>query len=210
MKKLLLKFILRLHTLIYSIIGKLSVLCNKGVHPKHGLLRYYEFFLDNINEKDIVLDVGCGSGVVAEALAKKAKHITAVDMKEASVRKASFLSRSSNIEYLSADVTQYAFRRRFDVVMLSNVLEHISRRVEFLKKMAKISDKILVRVPMVDRDWLTLYKKQLGMEYRLDKTHFIEYTLDSFKEEAGLAGLAVLNHYVRFGELYAVLAKTGL
>ena len=36
---------------------------------------------------------------------------------------------------------------------------------------------------MINRDWITLYKKELGIEWRLDKTHYIEYTLESFKEE---------------------------
>jgi len=36
---------------------------------------------------------------------------------------------------------------------------------------------------MINRDWITLYKKELGVEWRLDKTHYIEYTLESFEKE---------------------------
>ena len=42
---------------------------------------------------------------------------------------------------------------------------------------------------IVDRDWIALYKKEIGVEYRLDKTHYIEYTLDTFQAELKKAGL---------------------
>lgn len=42
---------------------------------------------------------------------------------------------------------------------------------------------------MINRDWITLYKKELGVEWRLDPTHCTEYTLESLKEELQKAGL---------------------
>jgi len=66
---------------------------------------------------------------------------------------------------------------------LSNILEHIENRVKFLNKIKNLAPKILIRVPMINRDWITLYKKELGVEWRLDKTHYIEYTLESFEKE---------------------------
>jgi len=53
-------------------------------------------------------------------------------------------------------------------------LEHIENRIEFLNKIKNLAPKILIRVPMINRDWITLYKKELGMEWRLDKTHYID------------------------------------
>jgi hypothetical protein len=58
---------------------------------------------------------------------------------------------------------------------------------------------------MLDRDWLTLYKKELGVEYRLDKGHFIEYTEQSFRDEVKEAGYKIVKLEIRFGEIYAIL-----
>lgn len=66
------------------------------------------------------------------------------------------------------------------------------------------SNLFLIRVPMLDRDWVTLYKKELGLEYRLDVTHFVEYTLNSFAKELEDAGLKMESYRVRYGEIYAV------
>jgi SAM-dependent methyltransferase len=203
---LILKSLLTLHGLIYQLISRLAVLAQHGVHPKHALLQYHDFFLDNIKEQDMVLDVGCGRGLVARTLAAKARKIVAIDINERAIAKARRIA-VPNIEYLLGDARVYDFCGRFDAVVLSNVLEHIAERVTFLKRLGLLSDKILVRVPLLDRDWLTLYKKELGLEYRLDKTHFIEYTLESFTGEAAAAGLGLVGHHVRFGELYAVLTK---
>ena len=84
--------------------------------------------------------------------------------------------------------------QKFDVIILSNVLEHIENRIEFLQKIKNLAPKILIRVPMINRDWITLYKKELGVEWRLDKTHYIEYTLESSKQK--------LKSQVKFREIF--------
>ena len=88
---------------------------------------------------------------------------------------------------------------------MSNVLEHIDKRVEFLMSLKKLAPKFLIRVPMLNRSWIDVYKKELGLEYLLDKTHFIEYTFEGFKEEVGKAGLRVLDYSIQFGEIWAVV-----
>jgi 2-polyprenyl-3-methyl-5-hydroxy-6-metoxy-1,4-benzoquinol methylase len=207
MKRVLLKFLLRVHTVIERLIRKVVVVCNNGIHPKHELMRYHEFFLDNVVESDTVLDIGCGIGLVSYDLARKVKKVVAVDKDPLVIREAILRNKLDNVEYITADITAYNFGRHFNVAVLSNVLEHIDGRIELLKAVAAIADKILVRVPMIDRDWITIYKKNMGLEYRLDKTHFIEYTYESFQKEIETAGLLILSYHVRFGELYAVLGK---
>ena len=59
---------------------------------------------------------------------------------------------------------------------------------------------------MINRDWITLYKKELGVEYRLDKTHYIEYTLESFKKELEKAELKIQNYSIQFGEIWTIVS----
>lgn len=76
-----------------------------------------------------------------------------------------------------------------------------NRVVSVLKK---LRSKFLIRVPMLNRCWIEVYKKELGLEYRLDKTHFIEYAFEGFKEELGNAGLHIQDYSIQFGEIWAV------
>ena len=63
--------------------------------------------------------------------------------------------------------------------------------------------RFLFRVPLIDREWLVAYKKEMGVEYRLDPTHFIEYTLEQFKDELKQANITIKQVDIRFGEIYA-------
>ncbi|MCD4780946.1 MAG: class I SAM-dependent methyltransferase, partial [Candidatus Omnitrophica bacterium] len=94
---------------------------------------------------------------------------------------------------------------RFDVVILSNVLEHIDERVKFLKRLREMAPQFLIRVPMINRDWITLYKKEVGLDYRLDKDHYIEYTLETFEDELSKAGLQIQEYGIQFGEIWAAV-----
>ena len=42
-----------------------------GIHPKHQLTNYHQFFIDRIINGENVLDVGCGNGSVTISIAKK-------------------------------------------------------------------------------------------------------------------------------------------
>jgi len=151
--------------------------------------------------------MGCGEGQVAFEISKKAKKVVAVDLKESKIKNALMRYKSSNLEFVIADVLEFQPDPKINKIILSNILEHIENRVEFLKKMHEIGDGVLIRVPMITRDWLSVYKKQKGFDYRLDRTHFIEYSLESLFDEFKQSGWEVEKYFVDFGEFYGVLKK---
>ena len=152
-----------------------------------------------------MLDIGCSSGEVTFDIAKKAKEITGIDISSAKIKIAEEKRKADNIEYLVGDATRYVFNGKFDVIILSNVLEHIRERIDFLNKIKILAPKILIRVPLITRDWISCYKKEAGLPYLLDSSHCIEYTEEEFAEEMKKAGLKMEFIKVKFGELYAVI-----
>ncbi|TSA45610.1 class I SAM-dependent methyltransferase [bacterium] len=203
--KICVKSLLRFDGFYQKVLNFLAIKENGGIHPKHELTRYCDFFLANIEESDSVLDIGCGISYVANQAARKAKRVVGVDNDGRRLAAAKKMFRKDNLEFLLADATKYDFSQKYDAIILSNVLEHIEDRISFLKKIKPLSDKILIRVPMLDRDWLPLYKKQLDLFYFCDKTHYTEYTLETFKEEMTQAGLVIDKYSVQFGEIWAVV-----
>jgi len=199
--------LLFLDNCLYTVLSRFAVKLDNGIHPKHRLMKYHNFFIDNINSTDIVLDVGCGNGFNTYHIAGKAKRVVGIDIDSKNIAYAEKSFSSDNIDYLTADIMDYKFDQKFDVIVLSNLLEHIKDRIKLLKKIRGIGRRVLIRVPVIDRSWLVLYKKELGIEYRLDKTHHIEYTIDSFTEELKKAGLKIKNYSIRFGEIWAVIEK---
>ena len=209
MKKRILKSIiellLKIDNLIYRLISKYSVKMENGIHPKHRLMKYYDFFINNINPEDNVLDIGCGNGYNTYKIAEKARSIVGIDINDNNIKLARSDFQRDNIKYIIGDATRYSFDGKFDVVILSNVLEHIENRIQLLKEIKSLGGKILIRVPVLDRSWIVLYKKEFDVEYRLDSTHFIEYTLMNFLDELNRADLEAVKYSIKFGEICAVV-----
>jgi len=201
---ILLKYLLKLHNLSYYLINVVLSRAEK-VHPKHHLMNYHKFFVDNVCKNDTVLDIGCGKGEVAFDVAKKARSVLGIDLNKEYLEFAQKNCSSQNINYVYGDATKDLPEQKFDVIILSNVLEHIEKRIDFLNKIKKLAPKILIRVPMIDRAWTVLYKKEMGVEWRYDLTHYTEYTLESFKEEIKQAGLKIKNYSVQFGEIWGIV-----
>ena len=62
LNKSLLNIFVKLHNFCYKIISRLVIYENNGIHPKHKIMNYHKFFIDNVNENDEILDIGCGKG----------------------------------------------------------------------------------------------------------------------------------------------------
>lgn len=195
-----------LHNWSYHLIAFFA--SHGGRHPKHGIQNYHEFFVRNVTSNDRVLDIGSGHGDVTFDVAKKAKAVVGLDISAKNVARAQRKYHRPNLHFVVGDAVTYTWHKEFDVIILSNILEHIEQRVEFLKKLSALAPTILIRVPLITRDWISVYKKNEGFEYRLDDTHFIEYDEPTFRNEIDQAGLTIDSQHVTFGELYAVVRRS--
>jgi SAM-dependent methyltransferase len=119
------------------------------------------------------LDVGCAQGYLLEVLAKKGKSVFGCDISDEVI--------SANrmhfpwAEFAEVDVSKetYPSQKKFDVVIASELLEHIGDWQSAVKNLATMSKKyILVTVPT-------------GKRYPIDRMvgHFRHYTLKGLKDE---------------------------
>lgn len=94
---------------------------------------------------------------------------------------------------------------QFDVVILSNILEHLPDRKTFLKCLfLQIRPRrILIRVPMFDRHWSVPLRKELGVNWMGDSSHYTLYTKESFIEEIEAAELNIVEMEICWGEIWA-------
>lgn len=210
--KKVLKIFLCSDNLLNKLIAKASILY-EGKHPKHRLTNYHNFFIDNIKDKSSVLDIGCGNGLLSIDIGMNRNcDVIGIDKNKKVILEA--IDRVKNLKnipcsFLWEDATKIKIIKNetYDYIVLSNVLEHIEDRIPFLKSIKPIGGIFLIRVPVINRDWKVLYKKEFDIEYRLDKTHFIEYTIDSFKKELDIAGYKIQSYDIQFGEIWAVVKR---
>lgn len=201
-----LRSFLELDDRLTNSINQLAVKYDGGIHVKHRLTRYHDFFTERIQAGDRVLDIGCGTGSLAYDIAvKSAAIVTGIDIHPASLQLARQRFQHPQLTFIDGDALNYPFNQHFDVVVLSNVLEHIERRVEFLRQLQTHLQpaKILIRVPMFDRHWLVPLRQELGLFYFSDVTHYTEYTRDSFEQEIGAANLTIRHLQINWGEIWS-------
>ena len=197
--------LISLHEDLMWHINQAAIRYEKGIHPKHRLMNYHRFFVERLKKSERVLDIGCGNGAVAFSMAKAGALVTGIDMDETNIRQARKLYQHENLKFLLGDARKDLPDGNFNVIVMSNVLEHIEDRVGLLEM---IQDKFqpecwLIRVPMINRDWLVPLKKELGIPYFSDPTHYTEYTLESFKGEMAEVGLIIQHSEVKWGEIWA-------
>lgn len=182
-----------------------------GEHPKHRLMHYHDFFVVNIPKDSRVIDIGCGYGAVARSIANGVygSRVTGVEMDEERYAQALEADNPQNLDFKFGDALETLPEGEADVVVLSNVLEHIEPRVEFLGRiLTRLQPKkILIRVPHFERDWHVPMRKELGISYFNDRTHYIEHRRDEFISEMTAADLEILDLQTVWGEIWAVCHK---
>jgi SAM-dependent methyltransferase len=205
----LLRLLLALDNVLYRYTSLAAVRYGGGLHPKHRLTAYHDFFARHIGDGERVLDIGCGLGVVDyDVVTRTGAFVTGVDHDAAAIAHAQQRYRHERLRFVVGDAWTAAAGQAFDVVVLSNVLEHLDDRAEFLTtiRMKIAPRRLLIRVPLFERDWRVPLKAELGVDYRLDPTHRIEYREAEFRDDVRRGGFAVLEAEIRWGEIWAVCA----
>ena len=200
-------FLFGLHKRILTLISDRASDYENGVHPKHRLMQYHRFFTDRLRKGEKVLDIGSGRGFLSHQMAKAGAIVTGIELSGKNVGISNRLYKHPNLTFIHGDALIDLPPGEFDTAVMSNVLEHIDDRVGFLKRVENLvhPKRWLIRVPCFDRDWTVALAKELGLDSRLDETHFTEYTDEGFREEMGKAGFEISHLEKQWGEIWAEL-----
>ena len=116
----------------------------KIMHGKN-LKKRYNFIADQIEENDFVLDLGCGTGLLADYL--KGKRYKGMDINNDFIKFAE--SKGHNV--VNSDIFEFdKYPSSVDVVVLVDMLHHITpKEVELMERLAEMDvKKIIVSEPV--------------------------------------------------------------
>ena len=137
-----------------------------------------------------LLEIGSGSGAFLNKVRGHCGSVTGVEPHDG-YREAT-LSRSKINMYATLDEA-IKDGRRFDVVVMFHVLEHIEDPAGFLQKASRVMDKgarLGIEVPNVDDALVSVYQVPAYLEFYYQKAHLYYYsaaTLAAVLEAAGFA-----------------------
>lgn len=176
-----------------------------GVHAKHRLTGYHDFFVERIRQGERVLDVGCGKGELAHDIAERAGAVViAVDASPWMLQFARERFAHPRISFVQADALEFVPEEPVQVAVLSNVLEHIEQRVELLRALRERAGagRLLIRVPVLDRDWTVPLRREVGLPHFSDPEHKVEYDPQLLRDELAAAGWEMGEPVFVWGEIW--------
>jgi len=142
------------------------------------------FLKKNLLTTERLLDLGCGTGRIARAVAPLCKEVVAVDYDAGLVKRAARLGTMGNIRWIHADVgsglSSEIAGSRFDWVVCSHVLEHLfwDQAARLLQELAGLGSRIVVELPDFAADPLNEMRRRQGLTWVSDADHKQEFTVE--------------------------------
>lgn len=163
---------------------------------KYWKLKYLTLLLDrnNISPLNQVVEIGCATGeLLNQFLNDKDLKKAGIDISDENIKYAQ--SFFENIDFKSIDYRDYfnANKEKIDIVILSDILEHVEDDVEMLKISGQNSKYVLLNMPV---EKVPEYKDRV---YGIDdiEGHLRAYSVKDTEDLIDQAGLKVVDFEVR-------------
>ena len=101
------------------------------------------YILEQIKDREIknlkILDVGCGGGIICEPLARLGAKVTGIDFAPNNIKAAKLHSKRNNlkINYIFKDIEKSKLDKKFDIILMFEVLEHLDNWKKTIKSIKK-------------------------------------------------------------------------
>lgn len=114
------------------------------------------WILDKIDANCEIMDLGCSQGIISILAAQKGNRVTGIDIEKEAVYFASdLLNREysdvkENVNFICADFLEYENEKKYDIILMTEVLEHLENPKKFVEKAKdclKENGKIIITVP---------------------------------------------------------------
>ena len=134
----------------------LSYIGDLGKDSQNDSKKRIKWILENIESGQQILDLGCSQGIISILAAQKNNHVLGIDIEKDAIDFAEnlisnkYVDTKDNVGFICADYYDYHITEKFDVIIMTEVLEHLENPKGFIKKSVqnlKENGRIIITVP---------------------------------------------------------------
>lgn len=147
------------------------------------------------NRKLSVLDIGCGVGTIGFYIAEKGHTFLGIDISERAIsiaKEYKKISRSKNTFFILGDVQSTIIRQKFDMVICTEVIEHLEKDEEMIKRINRLLKRNGILLLSTPSKNAPLFKLGLLRQFDKEVGHLRRYDQDSLTELLNNNGFKVL------------------
>tara|TARA_Y100000741_G_scaffold98370_1_gene73031 strand:- start:390 stop:1112 length:723 start_codon:yes stop_codon:yes gene_type:complete len=143
-----------------------------------------------------ILDIGCGGGLLSEPFSRLGANVTAIDASKKNIEVAKFHAKKNNLEinYKCISPENLKVKKKFDVVLNMEIVEHVSDLNFFIKKSSELVKKNgLMFVATLNKTLKSYLFAIIGAEYILRWLPIGTHEWDKFVKPNELIEIAKKN-----------------
>ena len=144
-----------------------------------------------------ILDIGCGGGLLSEPFSRLGANVTAIDASKKNIEIAKFHAKKNNlkINYKCISPEKLKVKKKFDVILNMEIVEHVNDLNFFMKKSSKLVKKNgLMFVATLNKTLKSYLLAIIGAEYVLKWLPIGTHEWDKFVKPSELIEIAKKNN----------------
>ena len=117
-----------------------------------------------------ILDIGCGGGLLSEPMSRMGANVTGIDASDKNIKIAKLHSKKNKlkINYLCSSPEKLKIKKKFDVILNMEIVEHVEDIDFFLKSCSKLLKKNgLMFIATINKTLKSYIFAIVGAEYVL-------------------------------------------
>ena len=138
---------------------------------KENIMEHFKLKKTNSPLKRVsVLDIGCGGGLLSEPISRLGARVTAIDASKKNIEVAKFHAKKNNlkINYFCSSPEKLNLKKKFDVILNMEIVEHVEDLNFFIKKSSNLLKKNgLMFVSTINKTFKSYLLAIIGAEYIL-------------------------------------------
>ena len=148
-------------------------------------------------EKINILDIGCGGGLLSEPMARLGANVTGIDASDKNIKIAKLHAKKNklNINYFCSSPEKLKTKKKYDVILNMEIIEHVEDINFFIKSCSKLLKKNgLMFVATLNKTLKSYVFAIIGAEYILRWLPIGNHDWEKFVKPADLKNILSKNN----------------